>query len=65
MITIPVLLIRWADVVAIPLFLLAVIYFWQIPHKTAVEWILLVFSVGGLVLDFAFTMSFLTCSNHR
>lgn len=58
MIKIPVLLVRLADVLAVPLFLLAVLYFWQIPHKTVVEWILLVFSVGGLLLDLLFTISF-------
>ena len=56
---IPVLLVRWADVLAVPLFLLAIVYFWRIPKKGVVEWLLLVFSVGGLLLDLAFTLAFL------
>lgn len=52
-------LVHWADVLAVPLFLLATLYFWQIPKKSGVEWLLLVFSVGGFVLDSVFTLAFL------
>ena len=53
------ILVRLADVIAVPLFLLAFIYFWGIPHKTTTEWILLIFSAGGFLLDLVFTLSFL------
>jgi hypothetical protein len=56
---IPGVLVRWTNAIAVPLFLLAFLYFWRIPQRTMTEWILLVFSAGGLVLDSVFTLSFL------
>jgi len=48
------------DILAIPLFLLAIIYFYKINNKTLIEYILLTFSIGGFVLDIVFTVLFFT-----
>lgn len=47
-----------ADVLAIPFFLIAFLYVWRIPHKTFVEYVLLLFTGAGFVLDTLFTLSF-------
>ena len=48
---------------AIPLFALAAIYFYNIKHKTLTEYILLLFSISGLVLDIFFTYQYLKDMN--
>ena len=40
-----------ADTLAIPFFLLSTIYFSRKPNKIMVEYILLLFSISGLILD--------------
>ena len=47
------------DILAIPFFALLCLYFYRIENKTPLEYILLVFSVGGFVLDILFTYLYL------
>jgi RsiW-degrading membrane proteinase PrsW (M82 family) len=51
---------HWADIAAIPFFLLLSLYFYQIPYKTPFEWVLFAFCLGGLCADILFTYSFMT-----
>ena len=46
-------------ILAIQLFLLAIIYFIKINNKTLIEYILLAFSICGFILDIVFTVLFL------
>jgi hypothetical protein len=48
-----------ADILAIPFFALSVIYFYNIENKSNLEYLLLFWSVCGLVLDILFTHQFL------
>ena len=48
-----------ADILAIPFFALAVIYFYNIENKSNLEYLLLFWSICGLVLDILFTWKFL------
>lgn len=50
------------DIFAIPLFLLTFLYFYEIEEKSLVEYILLFFSLSGLLLDSIFT--FIWISRH-
>ena len=50
---------HWADIVAVPFFLLLTIYFHKKPQKSLLEWILMCFALGGLVADIVFTYGFL------
>lgn len=43
------------DVLAIPFFLLSSIYFYNIVNKTYIEYVLLLFSISGFLLDILFT----------
>ena len=49
-------LAHWADVIAIPFFLLMIVYFNNISHKTTIESLLFLFSIGGFILDTLFTI---------
>jgi len=51
---------HYGDIMAIPFFALLVIYLYQIPHKTIVEFALLLFAVCGFVLDIFYTYLFLS-----
>lgn len=51
-------LIHYADIVAIPCFLLLTIYFYR-KKRTFIENILLLFAISGLILDTYFTYHFL------
>jgi RsiW-degrading membrane proteinase PrsW (M82 family) len=51
---------HWADIAAIPLFFLLSLYFYRIPYKTPLEWVLFAFSLTGLCADILFTYSFMT-----
>ena len=51
---------HYGDIVAIPFFGLLVIYLYNIQHKTLIEMILLIFSIGGFVLDIVYTYLFLS-----
>lgn len=44
------------DILAIPLFLISIIYFYQIKNKTFIEYILLLFTISGFILDIIFTI---------
>ena len=46
---------HYGDILAIPFFLLLVIYFLNMKNKTLLEYILLLFSISGFVLDCLFT----------
>jgi hypothetical protein len=50
---------RWADILAIPFWLLAVIYFLKIKNKNKTEQILTLFVIMGLLCDSYFSLSFL------
>lgn len=43
------------DVLAIPFFLLSTIYFYNIDNKSYIEYVLLLFSIAGFLLDILFT----------
>lgn len=43
------------DIVALPGFALLIWYFSQIPEKTDLEWLLLVFVTGAFIADILFT----------
>ena len=49
---------HYGDMVAIPFFLLAFIYFYRLEHKDMTERALLVFSLAGFILDLAFTYQY-------
>ena len=51
------------DVLAIPFFLLASIYFYNIPHKSNLEYLLMLFFISGFILDILFTLIHL--SNYK
>jgi hypothetical protein len=50
---------RVADLFAIPLFLIAFIYFLRKSQKSHIEDLITVFLGVGLILDFIFTLDFL------
>jgi len=52
-------LINIADIVAIPVFLLLVFYFFKKQNKTVFEYVLLIFVLLGLIIDVCFTIYFL------
>jgi len=43
------------DILAIPFFLLTFLYFYKIEHKTMLEYLLMLFSFLGGILDILFT----------
>jgi hypothetical protein len=51
---------HYGDILAIPFFALLVIYFYNIEHKTTIEYVLLCFSISGFILDILYTYIFLT-----
>ena len=51
---------HYADIIAIPFWIIAVYYFWSIERRNTIEDLLLFFTVCGLILDTIFTISFLT-----
>jgi hypothetical protein len=54
---------HYGDILAIPFFALLVIYFYNIKHKSILEYILLYFSISGFVLDILYTYIFLSNFN--
>ncbi len=50
---------RYGDILAIPFFILLSFYFYKIKNKTILEYILLVFSIGGAIADIIFTIYFI------
>lgn len=51
---------HYGDIVAIPFFALLAIYFYTIEHKSTIEYLLLCFSISGLLLDVLYTYIFLS-----
>ena len=52
-------LVHYADILAIPFFLLLFIYFYKKENRTPVENLLLLFAITGLACDTYFTYIFL------
>jgi hypothetical protein len=50
---------HYGDILAIPFFILLVKYFFEIKNKTKLEYILLMFSISGVILDSYFTYMFI------
>lgn len=50
---------HFGDILAIPFFALLVIYFYNIQHKSIIEYVLLCFAISGFVLDILYTFIFL------
>ena len=51
---------HYGDMIAIPFFLLLTLYFYNLEKKTPLEYVFLVFSFLGFVLDILYTYVFLT-----
>lgn len=51
---------HYGDVIAIPFFALLAVYFYNIEHKTTIEYVLLLFSIFGFILDILYTFIFFT-----
>ncbi len=49
---------HYGDIAAIPFFFALMVYFASIKKKTTIEYILLLFSAAGFVLDSLFTAQF-------
>jgi hypothetical protein len=47
------------DLFAIPFFLLLTYYFYSLPEKSTLEYVLFLFSIAGFLMDVLFTCSFL------
>lgn len=50
---------HYGDILAIPFFALLVIYFYNIEDKSTIEYVLLLFSISGFILDIFYTYIFL------
>lgn len=50
---------HYGDILAIPFFALLVIYFYNIEHKSILEYVLFMFSISGFILDILYTYLFL------
>ena len=51
---------HYGDILAVPFFGLLVIYFYNIEHKSTIEYVLLMFSIFGFIADVLFTYIFLS-----
>jgi hypothetical protein len=49
---------HYGDMLAIPFFALLVIYFYNIEDKSIIEYVLLLFSISGFILDILYTCIF-------
>jgi hypothetical protein len=47
---------HYGDIIAIPFFLVLSMYFIRIKKKTILEYILLIFSISGFILDIIYTI---------
>ena len=54
---------HYGDILAIPFFALLVIYFYNIEDKSTIEYVLLLFSISGFILDILYTYIFLSHFN--
>lgn len=50
---------HYGDIAAIPVFILIIIYFYQIENKNPFEWMIFSFSIIGLLFDIYFTIMFI------
>ena len=51
---------RYADIIAIPFFALAIFIVWRKPEKDNLDYLLLFFFVAAFLADFTFTVLFFT-----
>jgi len=51
---------HYGDILAIPFFALLMMYFYNIEHKSMIEYLLFSFSVAGFLLDILYTYLFFT-----
>lgn len=51
---------HYADILAIPFFALLAMYFYNKKHKSIIEYVLLLFSISGFILDILYTYIFLS-----
>jgi hypothetical protein len=49
-------LCHYGDICAIPMFLIVILYFYQIKSKTNLEWFIFIFSILGFLLDILYTL---------
>ncbi len=49
---------NYADIIAVPFFALLTYYLYNLKNKTTIEYILLLFSILGLILDTVFSYFF-------
>lgn len=49
---------HYGDILAIPFFAILFLYFYWIPEKSYIEYILMIFSMFGFVLDILYTYMF-------
>ena len=54
---------HYGDILAIPFFALLVMYFYNIQHKSIIEYVLLFFALSGFILDILYTYIFLSRTN--
>jgi hypothetical protein len=52
-------LVHYADILAVPCFLISFLYFYNIKNKTFLEIFIMLFLLIGFILDSIFTYSFL------
>ena len=52
-------IVHIADILAIPFFILAFVYFYNIKNKSFIEFVLMLFAGVGFVLDTIFTYNYL------
>lgn len=52
-------LVHKADILAIPFFLIAFLYFFSIKNKSLVEFVLMLFVLCGFIVDCIFTYQYL------
>jgi hypothetical protein len=52
-------LTHYGDLIAIPMFFVLIIYFYNKKNKNKLEYILFVFAIGGFISDILFSLDFL------
>lgn len=55
---------HYGDILAIPFFGLLAIYFYNIEHKTTMEYVFLCFSISGFIFDILFTCQYLRITRY-
>ncbi len=51
-------LTHYGDLIAIPMFFVLIIYFYNKKNKNKLEYILFVFAIGGFISDILFSLHF-------